>query len=110
MSHSLTENGFWFNEFSFPIDFQRSVLLGGKGSFLNVTYLEQQHVICIFSYNKKSENENVVQDMQAVNYLLLISFSPHCRLAEICAYPALLSLILPITQTSLTSGTVLFWN
>lgn len=35
----------------------------GKGAFLNVTFLEQQHVICIFSYNQKSENKNIVQNM-----------------------------------------------
>lgn len=34
MSHYFTENEFWFSEFSFSIDFQKSVLLGGKGNIL----------------------------------------------------------------------------
>lgn len=48
----------------------------GKGNIFKCCIFKEQHVICIFSYDSSSKNENTVQDLQAINYLLSF-FSPY---------------------------------
>ena len=66
MSHHFTENEFWFSEFCVLIDFRKNVLLGRKGNIFKVE-CKEQHVICTFSYNNNSKNENIVQDLQVIS-------------------------------------------